>query len=306
MTRVLPTALVCAALLLAAWPAGSDEEWAAAAPTAASSRQIQRAVGDPDPGVLHRLAEALPPAELVAAVYRGSRSQRLTTLEAAAYLADPWPVLPFLAAVMGASERQAASRATGSLLAALERQQRTLSGAADLVPGQAAQLVEQLSGIAADDRLDPDIRTSALGAMSIVATIDGAPHPPGAELFEDSETAVRGAALAMLEPPLGDDQLALVAVMAAGDVDRMLRGQAAALLCENALAHGVTAPSPDLRKLLSAVLGDPASPPEAIASVLGCLARFAPASRADLVEAALGNPAPEVERFWRELVDESL
>lgn len=306
MTRTIPTALLSTALLLAASTAGSDEEWTTEEPTEATARQIRRAVGDPDPGALRRLAVAIAPAELVAAIYSGSRSQRLAALEAAAFLADPWPVLPYLAVVMGAAERQAASRATGSLMAALVRVQSSGRGTADLVPGQAAQLVEQLFGIAADDRLDLDIRTSALDAVLIVSTIDGAAHLSSAEFFEDPEAAVRGAAMAMLEPPLGDDQLARVAVMAAGDDDRMLRGQAAALLCENALAHGVTAPSPDLRKLLTAVLGDLASPPGAIAAVLGCLARFAPASRADLVEAALRHPAPEVESYWKELVEESL
>jgi hypothetical protein len=305
MTRSIPAWLIAGALLLSAVPAGSEDEWTGSSPSPETARAIEGVVGDPDPAAVQRLAGATAPPQLVAAIYRGDRAQRLAAIEACAHLPDPWPVLPYLAAVMSSQERQAASRATESLLGDLAREASAPGRCTELVPGQAAQLVEQLARIADDERLDPDIRASALSAIGMVSAIDGAPHPPDAELLEDPEDAVRGAAMAMLAPPLEESEIQPVAEMAAGDESRMLRGQASGLLCENALAHGVTAPSPDLRKLLATVVGDPASPPDAVAPVLGCLVRFAPAARADLVEAALGHPSPEVRKYWEELTQES-
>jgi hypothetical protein len=306
MAKAIPIGTLSAALLLFATSAGSDEEWARAIPSAETARAIARVVGNPDPGAVRQLGGATAPTQLIAAIYRGDRTQRMAALEASGHLSDPWPVLPYLAAVMSAPERQAASRATEALLSDLERESRAPDRAVDLVPGQAEQLVEQLAAAAADGRLDPDIRTSALAGISMIALIDGATHLPDPAFLEDEEAAVRGAAMAMLTPPLADPHIRPVAEMAAGDDDRMLRGQAAGLLCENALSHGVTAPSPDLRKLLIAIIADPAFPAEGIAPVLGCLVRFAPASRADLVNAALRHPAPEVKSFWEELTRESL
>jgi hypothetical protein len=298
------TVVVTLATLLAAAVAGSDDEWGAAAPDEATSAAIQRAVGNPDPGSLSRLASEASPPQLVAAIYRGARSERLTALEAAGVLVDPWPVLPFLAAVMGAPERQSASRATASLLADLDRCRTEFGDPSDLVPGQAEQLAEQLFAVAGNRRVDPDIRASALAAVAAISQIDGQPRTAGAELLGDAETTIRGAAMAMFEPPLPDPQLGLVAEMAAGDKDRILRGQAAGLLCENALAHGVKAPSPDLRKLLLALLGDVQAPPEGIAPILGCLARFPPAARADLIDVALRHPATEVRSYWEALIEQ--
>ena len=303
--RRLHSIVFCTAIVAAVTAAGSDDEWTGAAPSAQTSKAIERVVGDPDPGALSRLATVVSPPQLIAAIYRGDRAQRLTALEACGHVADPWPLLPYLAAAMSAPERQVASRATEALLDGLARESSSPASATDLVPGQAAQLVEQLVAVALDERLDPDVRASALAAISYVKAIDGAPHPVDTELLEAPETAVRGGALALLVPPLDESLLQPVAEMAAGDRDRVLRGQAAGLLCENALSHGVSAPSPDLRKLLSAVIGDPTSPPEGVAPVLGCLVRFSPASRADLIETALRHPSPEVASYWKELVGES-
>lgn len=305
MAKLLPGGLSACALLLAATVAGSDDEWIAEDPAEETLRAVDRVVGNPDPGALQRLTRVTQPPQLIAAIYRGDRTQRLTALEACGHLGDPWPVLPYLAAVMGASERQAASRATEALLSDLARESSSPDRATDLVPGQAVQLVEQLAGIAGDPRLDPDVRVSALSAIGNVQAIDGRPHPPSLALLADPEAAVRGGALALLSPPLADSQLEPVAEMATGDSSWVLRGQAAGLLCENALSHGVTAPSPDLRKLLSSVVANPAAPPEGIAPVLGCLARFSPASRADLVDAAMRHESPQVKGFWEELIGES-
>ncbi|MBW2277114.1 MAG: hypothetical protein JRF63_06455 [Deltaproteobacteria bacterium] len=305
MTKSLLGGLFFTAVMLAGTAAGSDDEWSSESPEHETLRAIERVVGNPDPGALQRLAAAAPPPQLIAAIYRGDRTQRLTALEACGHLNDPWPVLPYLAAVMSAPERQAASRATKALLDDLLRESSSPARATDLVPGQAAQLVEQLASIAADEHLDPDIRASALAAIANVQSIDGAPHPLEAQLLVDPEAAVRAGVLALLTPPLEESWLQPVAKMATGDDDRVLRGQAAGLLCENALSHGVTAPSPDLRKLLSTVVANPASPPEGIAPVLGCLARFSPASRADLVDAALRHQSPEVSSYWEELIGKS-
>jgi len=298
-------ASVCTALLLAATTAGSDDQWVDDALTVETARAIGGVLGNTDPAALARLAATIPPPQLITAIYRGDRSQRLAALEACGHLSDPWPALPYLAAVMGAPERQVASRATEALLGDLARECGSPDRDVDLVPGQAAQLAAQLAGLAADERLDPDVRASALAAMAMVHHVGGGAVRPDAELFEDGEAAVRGAALAMLTPPLDETLLIPVAEMAAGDDDERLRGQAAGLLCENALSHGVTAPSPDLRKLLAALVADPTAPAEALAPVLGCLVRFSPASRADLVEAALRHPAPAVRSYWEELNGEA-
>ena len=140
MRKTIPAWLIACALLLTATSAGSEDEWAGSSPTPETVRAIELVVGNPDPAAVQRLAGVLAPPQLIAAIHRGDRTQRLAALEACGHLADPWPVLPYLAAVMSARERQAASRATEALLTDLARESSAPDRSTDLVPGQAAQL----------------------------------------------------------------------------------------------------------------------------------------------------------------------
>ncbi|MDD5310103.1 MAG: hypothetical protein PHU25_22525 [Deltaproteobacteria bacterium] len=274
-------------------------------PSPPSAAMLRRAVGDPDPGVLPRLARAVAPRDLVLAMYGGTRAERLVAIDAAAYLTDPWPVFPYLAALTAAGERETASRSAGSLLFALHRAACGPEGPADVVSGQVAALADQLAAVAKDVRLEPDLRTSALAALPLLARVVPFSQPAPIALLEDREAEVRRAALGIIGPPVAEAALGALARMAENDPDPILRGSAAALLCENALAHGVAALSADLHKLVAAVLSNGRTPAAGIAPVLVCLARFPSAARADLVDAALKNPDPALPAFWDAIADKA-
>jgi hypothetical protein len=274
-------------------------------PSASSASLLRRAVGDPDPGVLPRLAQAVAPRDLVLAAYGGTRAERLVAIDAAAYLPDPWPVLPYLAALMSAGERQTASRSAGSLLFALRRAALGPEKPADVVSGQVVALDGQLEAVAKDVRLEPDLRASALAAVVLLSQMARLPRPIGDALLDDGEVEVRRAALGAIGMPVSDAALVPLARMAQGDPDLALRGSAAAVLCENALAHQVASPSADLHGLLSAVLSDTRIPSAGLAPVLACLARFPSTARTDLVDAALRRPDPALPAFWDAIADKA-
>ncbi|MCP4678855.1 MAG: hypothetical protein GY854_25880 [Deltaproteobacteria bacterium] len=112
---------------------------------------------------------------------------------------------------------------------------------------------------------------------------------------------IRRAVLAVVTPQIPEDFLSGLVRMGTEDKDLRLRGQAAALLCENALAHGARAPSEDLKRLLEQALGNAEIPAGGIGAILACLARFPVESRGDLVDLALGHPDPTVKQFWKAL-----
>jgi len=298
-TGSIPLVFAAVAVALAARPAATADSDAPPSPEAA--RLLDGVSGIADPSEIRRLSRDVPFDQLVRALYRGTRPQRLIALDVAGHLPDPWPALPYLAAFMGARERCSASRAAASLILALEDASARPEAGDEIVPRQLEQLSEQLVARAVDRRLDLDLRAAALEGLGLLSEIGGRGAPRVEEAFADPEPAVRGAALALLALPLDDEEIRIAAGMATSERDRLLRGQAAALLCENALSHGVEAPSKDLSSVLAAILGDPESPPGAVASVLGCLARFAPAARVDLVDLALRHPDPAVARYWEDL-----
>jgi hypothetical protein len=113
-------------------------------------------------------------------------------------------------------------------------------------------------------------------------------------LIEDEEPAIRRAALGTIDVPIGEKELPLVAGAAADTDDRLTAAQAAALLCENALAHGVDRPSADLMKLLAALLSDGEVPAESVGPVVTCCYRFEAAARAELIDIARTHPDPAV------------
>jgi hypothetical protein len=303
MLRAVLTAAIGTTVAIA--DAAEPAEHPAGRPSPASAAMLRRAVGDPDPGVLPRLAQIVAPRDLILAIYNGTRVERLVAVDAAAYLDDPWPVLPCLAALMAAGERQTASRSAGSLLYALHRAVRRPEGPADVVSGQVATLASQLASVAKDTRLDPDLRAAALASLPLLGQIVASPPPVETALLEDDEVEVRRAALGVLAPPVAEAALGQVARMVEGDPDPVLRGSAAALLCENALAHGVASPSADLHRLVAAIVADVKIPTEGLAPVLSCLARFPSAARAGLVDAALARPDPAVSAFWDAIADKA-
>lgn len=268
-----------------------------------AARALARAVGRAEPAVLARIAAALPGEEIVLAAYRGARVERLVAVSAAGHAEPGRELLPFLAALAGARQRPVASRAAGALLTALERMEARREPDPEVAPGQFAQVAGQCLALARDGRLAPDVRLVALDAAGRVSRLALAPMAPPEELFEDPEAIIRGGAMSMLDVPLGQRELALVAKLAAGDPDPVLRGQAAAFLCENALAHRVTEPSPDLARMMRDVVDDQGMPPEGLAPLLGCLVRFPPIVRAGLVERVMSRQDPGLKDLWQALAE---
>jgi len=267
-----------------------------------AAAQLRRAVGNADPGVVARLAHSLAPSDILAAIYRGGREQRIIAVEAAGYLEDPWPMIPYLVALMTAGERQLASRSAGALVMAMERSVSRPPDGVRQPQARVRQLAGALEMVALDDRLALDIRCAALRVIGLLSHLSGVKIEPPAPLFDDPEEALRGAALALLEPPLEEDVLGRLVKLAKGETDPVLRGQAARLLCENALAHGVEAPSSDLEKVLIQVVESAKGPNETL-SLLGCLARFPPEGRASIVDAAMKHQDPSIGKYWEGLKD---
>jgi len=265
--------------------------------TAESKRLLARAVGEADAGIGARLATLLTSEQIIAAMYRGNRAERLVALEAAAHLSNPWPVLPFLAAFLGAEERGAASQAAASLLAALDTLAARPAPAGEVVPGQTAQLVRSLFAVAENDVYALDLRVSALVAIRTLGEISRTAHVPPNALLESTEFPIVSASMALLSPPLNDAALSTLATIAESSNEPLLRGQATGLLCENALFHRVAKPSDDLAALIRGVF-DAKLPGAALLPALACLCRFPPEAQSGLVDLALAHPDPAVKRFW--------
>jgi hypothetical protein len=293
------TAALVACLSTAAGGLGANPE-SAAPPgplSAKTARRLDLAIGDADAASGARLAGALTAEQLSAALYRGTRGQRIVAIDAAAHLEDPWPILPFLAAFLRAPDRAVASQAAASLLAALAPLVGRPDGAPELVPGQADQLARSMLAAADDDVLAPDLRATALQAVRILGEIAHRRYAPSKALALDAEPSVASAAIALRSPPLAEDEIALLADVAVNGADPMLRGQAVGALCENALHHGVAAPSADLARLLRGTFA-PSAPAASLLPALACLSRFPPAARSGIVDLALAHPDPAVKRFW--------
>jgi hypothetical protein len=299
MPRRLPPIVSISACLAAALPLAAEP---AAAPSPGplsqeSARRLEHAVGDPDATAGNRLAAALTAEQIAAAMYRGTRAQRIVAIDAAEHLEYPWPILPYLAAFLRAPDRAVASQATASLLGALARVAGRPDGAPELVPGEAAQLARSLFAAAEDEVLAPDLRASALQAVRSLAELSRRRYAPPAPLLHDAEPSVASAALALFAPPLSEDELAALADVALRGPDPLIRGQAVGALCENALHHGVAAPSADLARLIRGTFVASA-PAASLLPALACLSRFPPAGRLGLVDLALAHPDPAVKRFW--------
>ncbi len=261
-------------------------------------RLLDSVLGNPDPGACRKVAGKLSATEIITAMYRGGRSTRLAALEVAGYVNHPWPILPYLVALMTARERQTASRSTQAVLRCLQRISSGPSGPADVIEGEFDQLATALFEVADNHLLASDLRASALCGVGMIDSMTERRYEPSQAHLENENGAVKAAAIGLLDPPLGDGVLATLARMAtSSDEIPMLRSQAVGLLCENALAHGVKAPSKDLAKIIRSLLLTELDA-EAVLPILGCLRRFPPDARADLVGLALRHPDPAVGKFW--------
>ncbi len=299
MRRTL-TLVFAAVWLLSALSVVSDDVVLPEPLAAGARKTLLDAVGDPDPVVPHRLASTLTMQQLTCAFYSDDRAARLIALDAAGSVEDPWSLLSYLAALMGARDRQVAARAAQSFVHRLRESLERVE-LAEVVPGQAQQIFAQLDALSRDVRLDVDIRTAALESMRMLGENGHARAVDMIPLFEEDDIAIRRHALAILAPPLGDNVLVRLAQVATDDEDLRLRGQAAALLCENAVAHKVKAPSKDLNRILGAVLGDGEIPGDGIGPVLSCLASFPSEARVDLLDIARSHPSPSVVQFLKDM-----
>ena len=260
-----------------------------------------------DPGVRHHLVRLLGSEQLLELFYSESLYCRLVALDAAGvYEQNPWTLLPSLAALMGARDRDTASISARSLLELLTRIEASPEKSWDVVPGQKKQLMGQLAALASDIRLDVDVRHAAISGYAMILKSQKSllsDTPWVLSLLEDPYFTVRRAALTTIDLPVAAPLLIKLAELAQEDTDPMTRGQATALLCENAVFHGVRAPSADLTRILKDTLGNTELPADALAPSLACLRRFPVSARTDLIDLALSHPDPALTAFWKELND---
>jgi len=303
---ILAAAVASCLLATALWAAADSRSPAPGREISPQARDVLRRLeAEPDPAALRVAARALTPRDLLTAIYRGDRSQRLVAVSAAGYLGDPLPMIPYLVALGGARQRETASRAAHALLLSLERLESGTEAAPELIAAQARQIAGQSLDLARDERLDLDVRVMGVETARRISALAGV-DPELEALLSNGCSALRGAALAGFAPPLSESALAAVAGMVERDASPILRGQAAGLLCENALAHGVEAPSPDLARVLKGAIANREIPAEGIAPIMACLARFSPRARSELVEGMLGRGDEELDALWEDLTSSEM
>ena len=268
-----------------------------------SKRLLHRAVGDLDPASPIHLAARLGPEQMTAAFYHGTRVERLIALDAAASCRDnAFYLAPSLIALMGAADRQVASLAARALnhivFAAVGRP----DGFDSMVPKQAGQLIAQLENVAEDARIDVDIRHIAVVAIAPLRQVSGENVDEWAlSLLNDEALLIRRQALGLLSLPLSKPAVSSIVKAATADSSLEIRGEAVAMLCENALAHGVMSPSEDLSTLMGTTLQTPKMPVDAMGGILACLSELEGEKRDALVQQAIAHPDPSVKQYWKSL-----
>lgn len=276
-------------------------------PPAVAVQVVGRELGNVDPLVPGRIAQRLSVDDLVDLIYRGPDHLRLPAIESFGALADPWPVLPTLAALSAAGQRPVASAASRALLTALEswssRQRRAGS---EVMAPEADAVADQLRSIVKDPRLDVDIRGVALrGILELgragfeIAPVDPMP------LLEDDDPEVRALGVAAVALPIESDSLpAELARQAEREPDPVLRGQLVGILCENALLHNARKPSKDLHSLILDLFEEEDFGACAFAPALACLSEFSTEARIDLIDRALSHSDEEISKLWSRLAAE--
>ncbi len=264
---------------------------------------IRKAALNPDSASLRSLARRMGVSELMTAVYKGSRAVRLIALDASQYVENPMEVLPYLVALMGASSRETASRAAGSFYEIIINPKSFIEQNAEMISGQAEQLISKLIPIAKDSRLDTDIRiTAATGVDRLSVYVKKYNETWNVSLLNDSNASIRRAALSFFKVPMENDMLISLAKIAVGDSNVYVRTGAAAVLCENALSRSVKEPSDDLAKILITEVKDSAASVEMIAPIIMCVTGFVEGEkRRSIVESALSNTNSEIPAFVESL-----
>lgn len=256
-------------------------------------------VSDPTRSALHRLAREVHPAQLVSAVYNGARAMRLGALEAMAVSALPAGDLPFLVALLETRDRSVSGRAAHALSELAGRLTQPDDAGSEMPTAQRQELAERLTAVVRNVHLDPDIRVVAWQTMSWLSAPDARSTKLVLFGLSDDEVAVRRVGLSMLTLPAGTEEILAVAHRVQQDDDPAIRGQAAAALCENALAHGVSAASPDLIRLLLGALSDETIPVDALAGILLCVRHFEAHQHAAFAEQVAKHPDERLQTLWK-------
>lgn len=247
-----------------------------------------------------RIATQLSKSDFLAAFYGENRSHRRIALDAAGYLENPWPIIPYLVSFMEAAERQAASAASDSLRIALHHAFDLRASAQLPIAGQAKYMCELLGSVAQNVSLDADLRASAIQVAGLIKGGTGKECRQSLNLLSDKSLAVRQAALNSVRFPLKENVLALVVTLATDDDEATIRGTAVSMVCENALSHQILKPSSDLVELVAQLL-DSHSDEQVVAPVLGCLARFPYRARASLTDKILNCGNEKIIKYWKSL-----
>lgn len=264
-----------------------------------SAAALSRFLGDPTDLGVHRLARQLSQPQVVSAIYRGTRSQRLAALESMAVAIDTLPVLPYLVALLSSSDRSVSGRAAHALDVATRTGSDSQIRFPQMPDAQRQQLASSLVDVLRTQDLAPDVRIVAWQALEAVDHAVAKTSQLVMFGLADGDVALRRMALKMVEVPADKQTTMALAERATNDDDARLRGQAASLLCENALAYGVTSPSADLSQLLLETLGDAAIPADGLAGILYCVGHFEPSNRAGFAEKALAHPDRRLAQAWK-------
>jgi hypothetical protein len=258
---------------------------------------INSIIGSSDRGLLEKNARLISIKDLIAALYGTDSASRNIALDMSGYLPNPLPFMDYQIAFMKARERRAAQRAAAALLTALKRLISSGAEFAETVPGHLRQMAEELKLISSSKAIETDIRICALKALDMLGTIGRRSYEPPVELLEDRDPAMRLAAMNMLNFPLSEHYLSAVAKLVTSDEMPRLRGSAAGILCENALAHHVKRPSDDLKKIIIDIIEDE-SCSEYIAGLLVCLSRLPYAARGEITDKIVKHSDKKVVDFW--------
>ena len=266
---------------------------------------FQNIVGNPDPAAVRNTVRYAGVNQILKAVYGGNRSERLIALDALASCEDAWSVMPYLAALITARDRQVANRSAQSLLVQIARiaAEANSSRGAEVVRGQVEQLARELASTARDLRFDVDLRAAAIEGLRVLQLNTKEAKEDLLDLLDDPDPAISIAVLRLISLPLKNEELMKLAAIASKSDQSNLSGQAAHLLCENAHAHAVEEPSADLVKILRDVLARPQMAADVVVPIAICLKRFPSSTHADLFHLIEKHPDPAVAAYLKSLDD---
>ncbi|MBN2342317.1 MAG: hypothetical protein JXX29_15435 [Deltaproteobacteria bacterium] len=268
----------------------------------AGQQILQQGKGAVSDTVFLHIGQRLSKSDFVSAMYGADRANQRIALDAAAYLDDPWPLVPYLVSFMEAAERQAGSTAANSLTQLLRRTTDLRANTALPVSKQATQTYDMLIQVAQNSSLDRDLRVAALHAVEIIQESTGKPAVGADSLFEADDPFVQLAALSLVRFPMAERRLHRVAALASEHASPEVHGTAVAMICENALSHNISTPSDDLKELIFQLF-DARNEDAALTPVLGCLSRFPYRVRASITDRVINCKNEKVIKYWKSLTE---